>query len=533
MCLSRWCIGGVSVSYVLIFMSATSENNKRIAKNTLFLYMRMLLIMGVTLYTSRIVLQVLGVEDFGIYNVVGGIVALLGFISSSMSISIQRFLSYEMGRKNYEKVSRAFSMALQIHGIIIPIDRMDSALSVFHCSVLACGFSIVQVPFIALIIAYERMGLYAYIGIVDTMLKLAIAFLLGWIAYDSLALYGGLMLVATIVITLAYVMVCHLSFKEIRYQCIWDTRLFGSLTRFASWSALGEMAWGFTLQGVNIVLNLFFGTVVNAAYGISSQVSAAVYRFLGSFQTAVNPQLIKEYAQGNVMGMMGLAYRGMKFSFFLLLFIAYPLVLEMDFILSRWLGTVPELAPAFCRLVVANALLDILSSLFATLAKAYGKQAERDDILSSLFATLAKAYGKIRNYQIVVSLTLFLNFPLSYVALKVGYPPFMIFVVYSIVSMLLVIIRCRLIAGMFEINVLSAYSKQVLIPVLRVLFISSLLPLAVNSGMEEGWLRLFAMTACSIVSVAFAVYVLGLTSGERAFVENRIINIKERLVKNG
>ena len=322
MCLSRWCIGGVSVSYVLIFMSATSENNKRIAKNTLFLYMRMLLIMGVTLYTSRIVLQVLGVEDFGIYNVVGGIVALLGFISSSMSISIQRFLSYEMGRKNYEKVSRAFSMALQIHGIIavvvmmlletagiyflrckmvIPIDRMDSALSVFHCSVLACGFSIVQVPFIALIIAYERMGLYAYIGIVDTMLKLAIAFLLGWIAYDSLALYGGLMLVATIVITLAYVMVCHLSFKEIRYQCIWDTRLFGSLTRFASWSALGEMAWGFTLQGVNIVLNLFFGTVVNAAYGISSQVSAAVYRFLGSFQTAVNPQLIKEYAQGNVM----------------------------------------------------------------------------------------------------------------------------------------------------------------------------------------------------------------------------------------
>ena len=153
------------------------------------------------------------------------------------------------------------------------------------------------------------------------------------------------------------------------------------------------------------------------------------------------------------------------------------------------------------------------------------------DILSSLFATLAKAYGKIRNYQIVVSLTLFLNFPLSYVALKVGYPPFMIFVVYSIVSMLLVIIRCRLIAGMFEINVLSAYSKQVLIPVLRVLFISSLLPLAVNSGMEEGWLRLFAMTACSIVSVAFAVYVLGLTSGERAFVENRIINIKERLVK--
>lgn len=514
-------------------MSTTSENNKRIAKNTLFLYIRMLLIMGVTLYTSRVVLQILGVEDFGIYNVVGGVVALLGFISSSMSISMQRFLSYEMGRKNYRKMSRVFSMALQIHVIIaivvmilletvgiyflrhkmiISIDRMNAALSVFHCSVLACGFSIVQVPFIALIIAYERMELYAYISILEAILKLAIAFLLGWIAYDSLSLYGGLMLVATIVITLTYVIVSHLSFKEIHYQHFWDAQLFGSLTRFASWSALGEMAWGFTFQGVNIVLNLFFGTIINAAYGISSQVSAAVYRFLGSFQTALNPQLIKEYAQGNVIGMMGLAYRGIKFSFFLLLFIAYPLVLEMDFILSRWLGTVPELAPAFCKLVVINALFDVLSSLFAT---------------------LAKAYGKIRNYQMIVSLALFLNFPLSYVALKIGCAPSIVFVVYAFVSVLLVTIRCWLISGMFQTNVFPVYFKRVLIPILKVLLVSSLLPLAINYKMEEGWFRLLVMISSSIISVTFAVYVLGLTSGEQEFVKNKIMNIKEHFVKNG
>lgn len=512
--------------------SSYSQNNKRIAKNTLMLYMRMFLVMAVTLYTSRVVLEQLGVENFGIYNVVGGVVALLGFISSSMAVSVQRFLSYEIGKRDYLQVSRIFSIAFQIHVIIalfvlalllvlgtyflqyklvIPPARMDAALTVFYFSVLSCGISILQVPFTALLIAYERMELYAYISLVEVALKLLVAFLLGWIAYDSLVLYGELLFVSAVIIFLVYISIFRFGFKDVHYKYFWDASMFKSLLRFASWSALGEMAWGFTLQGVNIVLNLFFGTLVNAAYGISSQVSSAVYRFIGSFQTAVNPQLIKIYAQGDVSGMMSLAYRSIKFSFFLMLFIAFPLLIEMDTILSIWLNTVPEYASVFCRLVVINALLDTLSSLFAT---------------------LAKAYGDIRNYQLLVSLTLFLNFPLSYLALKIGAMPFVVFVVYSLISILLILLRCSLISKMFHVEVFSDFFRKVFSPAIRVALIAALLPCLVSLTMESGIFRLIILTLTSFLVIPLVAYRLGLTTQERVFVKGQIEKIKLK-VKHG
>lgn len=489
----------------------------------------MLLVMAVTLYTSRIVLARLGVEDFGIYNVVGGVVALLGFVSSSMSISVQRFMSYMMGKKDYSQVSHIFSMALQIHiliavvlmillevfglylleqKLVIPFERMDAALTVFHFSVLSCGISVIQVPFTALTIACERMGLYAYISIVEVVLKLLVAFLLGWSAYDSLSLYGGLMFVSSLIVLLAYMALSRFSFREVVYRRIWDFPMFKSLVGFASWTALGEMAWGFTLQGVNIVLNLFFGTLVNAAYGISSQVSSAVYRFIGSFQTALNPQLIKIYAQGDITAMLTLAYGGMKYSFFLLLLIAFPLLAEMDFVLSKWLGIVPSYAPIFCRLVVLNALLDTLSMLFAT---------------------LAKAYGNIRNYQVLVSLTLFLNFPLSYLVLKAGAESYFVFVVYSSVSVSLILLRCRLIAKMFQVSVFFNYLKEVLVPVLKVFVISALPVCWVRLSMEVGWLRMWAVIISSFLSVLLVVYSIGLTSKERGIVNKKVSTILIRI----
>lgn len=507
-------------------MSTATENNKRIAKNTLFLYARMLLIMAVTLYTSRVVLRVLGVEDFGIYNVVGGVVALLGFINSSMSISIQRFLSFEMGRKDYSQVTRIFSMAIQIHilialvvialletfglyflrqEVVIPEGRMDAALVVFHFSVFACGFSILRVPFIALMIAYERMGIYAYVSVFEAFLKLLVAFLLGYFSYDSLSLYGELIFFSTLIVTGIYAIVSYFSFREIRYRKVSDIGLFKSLTQFASWSALGEMAWGFTLQGVNIVLNLFFGTIVNAAYAISSQVSSAVHQFVWSFQTAFNPQLIKTYAGGDTRGMMTLAYRGTKLSFYLLLFIALPLIVEMDFILRIWLGIVPEYASIFSRMVIINTLLDILSNLFAT---------------------LAKAYGKIRNYQLTVSMVLFLNFPLSYIALKCGYAPSSVFVVYAIVSIILLILRCYLISEMFHVQVFLDYFRRVLVPISKVLVVSSFVPLWIGYSMEEGWFRLFLSFSVSFILISITVYIFGLESHERTLVKEQILRIR-------
>lgn len=510
-------------------MYSSSQNNKRIAKNTLMLYIRMFLVMAVTLYTSRVVLERLGVEDFGIYNVVGGVVALLGFISSSMAISVQRFLTYEIGKQDYLQVSCIFSMAFQIHAIIalvvlfllfslgsyilqyklvIPPDRLDAALVVFRFSTLSCGISILQVPFTALLIAYERMELYAYVSLVEVALKLLVAFLLGWIAYDSLSLYGALLFLSSAIIFLVYVLIFCSRFKGVHYKCFWDRRMFKSLLRFASWSALGEMAWGFTLQGVNVVLNLFFGTLVNAAYGISSQVSAAVYRFIGSFQTAVNPQLIKNYAQGNVPGMMSLAYKGIKFSFFLVLFIAYPLLMEMDTVLGIWLHSVPAHASLFCRLVVINALLDTLSALFAT---------------------LAKAYGDIRNYQLVVSLALFLNFPFSYLVLKAGAPPFMVFVVYSLVSILLILIRCWLISNMFRVRVFPDYLRKVFSPAILVAFASALPLCFVGIFMETGIVRFLVLVVVSILSISSAVYGFGLSGQERMFINKQVIKAKARI----
>lgn len=494
------------------------------------LYCRMFLVMAATLYTSRIVLARLGVEDFGIYNVVGGVVALLGFVSSSMSISVQRFMSYVMGKKDYSQVSRIFSMSLQIHVLIaivlmillevfgiylleqklvIPPERMDAALIVFHFSVLSCAISVVQVPFTALTIAYERMELYAYISIVEVILKLLVAFLLGWSTYDSLSLYGGLMFISTVFILLAYLVIFRYLFRAVVYRWIWDVAMFKSLVGFASWTALGEMAWGFTMQGVNIVLNLFFGTRVNAAYGISSQISSAVYRFIGSFQTAVNPQLIKIYAQGDISSMLALAYGGMKYSFFLLLLIAFPLLAEMDFILDKWLGIVPAYAPIFCRMVVLNALLDTLSTLFAT---------------------LAKAYGNIRNYQVLVSLTLFLNFPLSYWVLRVGAEPYFVFVVYSLISILLILLRCRLISKMLQVSVFLNYLEGVLVPVIKVLIISALPVCWVRLNMEVGWLRMWAVIVSSSISVLLVVYLIGLTSKDRKIVNKKLSTVLSRII---
>lgn len=512
-------------------MSSTSENNKRIAKNTAMLYFRMFIVMGITLYTSRVVLNILGVEDFGIYNIVGGVIALLGFISSSMSISVQRFLSYEMGKGNLSGLSRIFSMSVNIHLLIaivvglaletvgcwflinklnIASDRLDAALVVFHLSTITCCFHILQVPFMALMIAYERMNLYAYISIVEVFLKLLVAILLSFISYDALIVYGWLLLFVTIIVTSIYIVSCKSSFTEIRYQKIWDAKLFSSLSKFASWSALGEMAWGFTLQGVNIILNLFFGTVANAAYGISSQVSGAVYRFVGSFQTALNPQLIKIYAQGDVFGMMSLAYRGLRFSFFLLLLVVIPLVAEMHFILKLWLGIVPDYALVFCQLVVINALLDILSNLFAT---------------------LAKAYGKIRNYQLLVSLFLFLNFPLSYLVLKMGGPSYTVFIVYSVISVLLIVLRIYLISKMFHINVWKDYIKQVIYPVSKVGILSLVIPLLVWLSMDDGLSRFFLLSILSTVSVFVSIYTVGLNSTERVLVKSKINSFKSRIIR--
>ncbi|MGL4583180.1 MAG: oligosaccharide flippase family protein, partial [Flavobacterium sp.] len=344
------------------------SNTKTIAKNTLFLYFRMFLIMGVTLYTSRVVLQQLGISDYGIYSLVGGIVAMLGFFNAAMSSATQRYLSFDIGKGDEQKLRKTFSATLTIHILIavlalilaetiglwyinykmvFPDDRLYAVNVVYQFSILTFLLAIVQVPYNALIIARERMKVYAYVSILEAGLKLAIVFIL-ILGEDKLILYSILIFVVAFVIRMIYQLYCQRQFKESKYRFEYDKEYFGELLAYSGWNLFGNFAAVARGQGVNMVLNLFFGTVVNAAYGITMQIQGAVQMFVTNFQMAVNPQIIKSFASGDKERMFNLVFQSSKFSYFLILLIVGPLVFNIDFILELWLGEVPQATNVFC-----------------------------------------------------------------------------------------------------------------------------------------------------------------------------------------
>lgn len=509
-------------------MSTTSENNKRIAKNTALLYVRMIITLLVALYTSRVVLQVLGVTDFGIYNVVGGVVALLGFISSSMSIAIQRFLSYDIGKNDIVSLNKTFNMAILIHALIalivlllaetiglyflahhmnFPPERYAAAQWIFHFSVLTCCAKILQVPYNALVISYERMGIFAYLSIAEAALGLLIVYFLQLGDFDRLKLYAVLTFGVALLIMILYSIYCTHKIKEVRFSLFWDRTIFRRLVGFASWSALGEISWGVTIQGVNIVLNLFFGPVVNAARGISYQVLAAINSFVQSFQMAVNPQIIKQYAAGNMAGMQTLVYRSSCFSFYLLLLLSLPILLRTEYILGLWLGQVPPYLVVFCRLILLNAMIDIHSNLLAT---------------------VAKAYGKIRNYQLTVASILFLNLPLSYIVLKLGYPPESTFIVYTVLSLTLLGVRLVLVHRMVGMLVHN-FLKAVIWPVIQHLLTALPIPICLNLFLPNTFVGFITVCFISSLSILLSVYTIGLTSQEKSMITAKVVALKNKL----
>lgn len=497
--------------------SQTTDNNKRIAKNTLLLYFRMLLMMFVTLFTSRVVLDKLGVTDYGIYNVVGGVVAMLGFLNSSMSNAVQRYLSFEIGKNNEAGVNRIFNVSLFAHvGIAvfvfvvmeivgvwylnthmnIPAERMDAANWVLQCSMFTTLFTIVQVPYNAIIISKEQMGIYAYISILEVVLKLLVVYMLAIGNFDKLKLYSVLIMVVTIGIVMIYRFYCTRKYKEAKFKFIKDWNLLKQIVGFASWNMLGELAWVFTGQGVNIILNSFFGPVVNAARGLAEQVNGAVNRFVANFQTAVNPQLIKNYASDQLGEMKTLLFRSTRFSYYLLLALSLPIILKMDFILHLWLKEVPDYTTGFCQLV-------LVSSLVST--------------LSNLLAQVARAYGKIRNYQIIVSIFLFLNFPLSYIVLKfLGSPLSTMFVNIGINAMLL-FVRLRLTNRMIQMTY-GSFIRNVLFPVIIVTAVALVIPLTIYFMLDNSIISFIIVCLVSFVSVGVSTYALGMNANERLYI---------------
>ena len=497
--------------------SQTTDNNKRIAKNTLLLYFRMLLMMFVTLFTSRVVLDKLGVTDYGIYNVVGGVVAMLGFLNSSMSNAVQRYLSFEIGKNNEAGVNRIFNVSLFAHAGIavfvfivmeivgvwylnthmnIPAERMDAANWVLQCSIFTTLFTIVQVPYNAIIISKEQMGIYAYISILEVVLKLLVVYMLAIGNFDKLKLYSVLIMVVTIGIVMIYRFYCTRKYKEAKFKLIKDWNLLKQIVGFASWNMLGELAWVFTGQGVNIILNSFFGPVVNAARGLAEQVNGAVNRFVANFQTAVNPQLIKNYASDQLGEMKTLLFRSTRFSYYLLLALSLPIILKMDFILHLWLKEVPDYTTGFCQLV-------LVSSLVST--------------LSNLLAQVARAYGKIRNYQIIVSIFLFLNFPLSYIVLKFGGSPLSTMFVNIGINAMLLFVRLRLTNRMIQMTY-GSFIRNVLFPVIIVTAVALVIPLTIYFMLDNSIISFIIVCLVSFVSVGVSTYALGMNANERLYI---------------
>lgn len=492
------------------------SNNKRIAKNTLFLYFRMMLTMGVMLYTSRIVLATLGVENYGIYGIVGGVIVMFGFLNSSMAGATSRFLTFELGRSDYEKLKKTFSAALTIHFIIagiilllgetiglwwlenklvIPIERMNAARWVFHLSILSSMVAITQVPYDAMIIAHERMNVYAYVEILNSLLKLGIVYLLVIGNFDKLILYAILALCVTIIITSIYKLYCTKNFLESHYKFAWNKEIIRPMLSFSGWDLYGNMCVVARSQGINILLNLFFGVLLNAAYSIANQVQGAALAFSNNFLMAVRPQIVKYYASGEVDKMQQLMINAAKFSFLLLLLISSPLIVENRFILHLWLKKVPDHAVVFCQWI-------ILSILFKT--------------MGNLMGFAVHATGKMKLYSFTSGTVLLLTPLTSYCLFKVGFPPVSAFIVDFLLSFVFVInnmfVLHKLIA---EFSILQFVYKVIILCIVCTV-VSFILPLYFHwKLLNEGWTRFIFVGISSILSVFLSGYFIVLSKDMR------------------
>lgn len=455
-------------------------NNKRVAKNTLFLYFRMILIMLVTLYTSRVVLAQLGIRDYGIYNVVGGVVTMFAFLNNCMTTSTQRFMTFELGKGNMQKLKDVFAASLNIHiaialvvvflaetiglwfvnyKLVVPADRLTAANWVFQFAILSFCVNVIQVPYNAVLIAHEKMSVYAYISIIEVILKLGIVYLLSISLFDKLIAYGVLIFAVQLLIRCIYQVYCHRHYEESRFRLFWNNKLYQEMSGFAGWNLFGSIAWMLREQGLNIVLNLFFGPVINAARGVAAQVSSAVMNFISNFQVALNPQITKNYANGNIQEMEKLTYLGIKFSYIILFFLAFPLSLNINYVLHLWLVEVPDYTALFIILIMVDSMV---GNLFGV------------PLMTSLSAT-----GKIRNYQIVVSMIILLIVPAGYVALRLGCDApsvFYITIVFSAISGFVRFLYCRKQIGYS----LRAMTKSVLLPVLGMTVVALPLPIIIK-----------------------------------------------------
>jgi O-antigen/teichoic acid export membrane protein len=497
------------------------NNNKRIAKNTIYLYFRTLLTMIVSLFTSRVILNTLGVVDYGLNNVVAGVITLFSFLNGALGASTSRFLTFELGKNDTDQLKQVFRTAFNIHLIlaiivvifcetaglwivnnvlVIPPERLFACNVIFQFVVVSALLSITQVPMNAQIIAHERMNVYAYLGVSDAILKLVVAYLIMVSTFDKLITLGAL----SLCISFGMYIFCHIyskkHFAEYNFGLKTNKRLNKEMLGFSIWSLVGSSAVMLKKQGVNILINIFFGPSVNAANAIAYQVNHAITVFSNNFTMALNPQITKSYAANEKIQMKNLIFRGSRFSFFLLMIFTIPVLLEADTLLKLWFVNTPLYTAILTRLVIT---LTLVECFIYTLGIAI------------------QATGKIKYYQIVVSGTILLNFPISYIFYKIGGAPYTALIVSIGLSIITVFIRLIFINAYLEISIVE-YSKKVLFVSLLVLITSIAIPLNIHLYLNPGLFRLITVTFASLICSALFIYLLGLKKEEKNIVHSYI-----------
>lgn len=503
--------------------SDEQQNNKRIARNTLLLYIRTLIVMVVGLLTSRVNLDSLGVENFGIYNVVGGLVVMFSSLSGALSMAISRFLTFELGRNDKESLKLVYSTSIIIQVImalaivllaetvglwflnakmVISAERLGAANWVFQFAMISFVISFLNVPHTASIVSHEKMGAFAYFSIFDVVLRLLIAYLTYIAPVDKLIFYASLHCVSSFLLYILYTLYCRSQFEECHFKIIWDKSTLRRMFSFTGWNFIGSTSFVLKDQGGNMLINLFSGPTVNAARGIAMQVNNAVYTFVTNFTTALNPQITKNYAVGDYEYMKKLIFKGARFSFYILVLFSVPIIVNTEFIVQIWLGQIPEHTLNFIRLVLIFSL---------------------NECLAIPLSTAMMATGNIRNYQLSVGVMQLMNIPFSYVALKLGAPVETVFVIMILVGVVCVFLR------LYNLKIQMAFSikefvRKVYLNVLTVTVLSVIAPVALHYCLPDNLMGfLFSCVVCVVMTSVVILYV-GCSKSERGAIINNILN---------
>ncbi len=493
------------------------SDGSRIIKNTLVLYFRQILIMAVSLYTVRGVLNELGAEDYGIYNIVAGVITMFGFLGAAMATASQRYFSFDLGKGNFEHLKITFSITCQIyfllalivvlfaetiglwfvnHKLVIPAQRMIAANWIFQVAIISFVLLLITTPYMAAIIAHENMNVYTYVSIVEVCLKFCTVFLLRVLQYDKLIVYGVLLAIVALINTSLYRFFCRKYYTECRVRFIRNRALFKEIVSYSGWNLFGGCVGVFKNQLINILLNINFGAIVNAARGVASQVNGAVGSFSHNFSTAIRPQIIKTYAIQKNEETLSLVFRGCKFTFFLMYFFSMPLALEMKMVLKLWLKNPPEYAVLFTQLALLDAVIDSISFPIMT---------------------LAQATGKIKLYQGVVGGILLLNLPFAWLALNFFHTPYSVAVVAICITFIAFFVRLFVVKNITNFPLIGFFIK-VFMPCLLVAIVSPIATLIYKYFAKENLISFFISTSISFFSTVFFVYVIGMKKNERNLV---------------